>query len=63
MSVIVLKLGGSLMHSEELVFWLENIFSRTRDNIIIVVPGGGEFAENIREAQRKLGFNNKLNSF
>ena len=35
MPVIVLKLGGSLMHSKELVVWLENIFSRTRDNIII----------------------------
>tara|TARA_B100000745_G_scaffold160556_1_gene105039 strand:- start:96 stop:686 length:591 start_codon:yes stop_codon:yes gene_type:complete len=58
--VIVLKLGGSLMRSKELVVWLENIFSRTRDNIIIVVPGGGEFAENIREAQRQLNFNNKI---
>ena len=60
MPVIVLKLGGSLMHSKELLVWLENIFSRTRDNIIIVVPGGGEFAENIREAQRQLNFNNKI---
>ena len=60
MPVIVLKLGGSLMHSKELVVWLENIFSRTRDNIIIVVPGGGKFAENIREAQRQLNFNNKI---
>ena len=58
--MIVLKLGGSLMHSEELVFWLENIFSRTTDNIIIVVPGGGEFAENIRELQRQLNFNDKI---
>jgi len=58
--VIVLKLGGSLMHSKELVVWLENIFSRTRDNIIIVVPGGGEFAGNIRETQRQLNFNNKI---
>ena len=60
MPVIVLKLGGSLMRSKELVVWLENIFSRTRDNIIIVVPGGGEFAENIREAQRQLNFINKI---
>ena len=60
MPVIVLKLGGSLMHSKELVVWLENIFSRTRDNIIIVVPGGGEFAEKIRETQRQLNFNNKI---
>ncbi len=47
------------MRSKELVVWLENIFSRTSD-IIIVVPGGGEFAENIREAQRQLSFNNKI---
>ena len=60
MPVIVLKLGGSLMHSNELMVWLKNIFSRTRDIIIIVVPGGGEFAENIREAQRQLSFNNKI---
>ena len=60
MPVIVLKLGGSLMRSKELVVWLENIFSRTRDNIIIVVPGGGEFAENIREIQKQLNFNNKI---
>ena len=60
MPVIVLKLGGSLMRSKELVVWLENIFSRTRDNIIIVIPGGGEFAENIREIQKQLNFNNKI---
>ena len=45
----MLKIGGSLMNSKELISWLNNIFSFASNSLIITVPGGGEFAENIRK--------------
>jgi|TARA_B100001964_G_C14256594_1_gene612802 aspartokinase-like uncharacterized kinase len=58
--VIVLKLGGSLMQSEELFFWLDNIFSRPKESICIVVPGGGKFAEHIRVSQKHFNFSDEV---
>ena len=60
MSLIVLKLGGSLIQSKELTFWLENIFSKPKKNICIVVPGGSIFAESIRITQKRLNFSNEV---
>ena len=60
MSLIVLKLGGSLIQSKELSFWLENIFSKPKKNICIVVPGGSIFAESIRITQKRLNFTNEI---
>lgn len=52
MSLIVVKLGGSLMRSEELSDWLGSInFVATNSNVIIV-PGGGEFADSVRSLQK-----------
>ena len=60
MSLIVLKFGGSLIQSKELTFWLENIFSKPKKNICIVVPGGSIFAESIRITQKRLNFSNEV---
>jgi len=60
LSIIILKLGGSLMQSKELFFWLDNIFSKPKENLCIVVPGGGEFAENIRISQKQLNFSDDI---
>lgn len=55
----VLKLGGSLAHADELRAWL----AACRDPAIpiaAVVPGGGPFADAVREAQRMAGFDDRV---
>lgn len=46
----VVKIGGSLLGSPELYRWLE-IFVKFSDGNVIIVPGGGLFADAVREAQ------------
>lgn len=48
----VVKLGGSLAHSENLLPWLRVL----ADASVIVVPGGGPFADSVRETQRRWHF-------
>ena len=50
-SMWVIKIGGSLLGSPELERWLE-IFVKYSDGNIIIVPGGGIFANAVREAQK-----------
>lgn len=47
----IVKLGGSLLGSPELVRWLE-ILVKFSDGKVIIVPGGGVFADSVREAQQ-----------
>lgn len=56
MSLIVIKLGGSLMCSSELPFWLESIESAAKNTDIVIVPGGGEFADSVRSLQKTYQF-------
>ena len=46
----VVKLGGSLLGSPELPRWLETLV-RISDGQVVIVPGGGLFADAVREAQ------------
>jgi len=48
----VIKLGGSLASSPRLPLWLEAL-SHTQ---AVIVPGGGPFADAVREAQRRWHF-------
>jgi aspartokinase-like uncharacterized kinase len=50
---IVVKLGGSVVRSPELPAWLDAIASSPRP--IVVVPGGGALADEVRVCQRQLG--------
>ena len=50
-SMWVVKIGGSLLGSPELVRWLE-IVVKFSDGKIIIVPGGGVFADAVRDAQK-----------
>jgi 5-(aminomethyl)-3-furanmethanol phosphate kinase len=50
-SMWVVKIGGSLLGSPELERWLK-IFVKFSDSNIIIVPGGGIFADAVREAQK-----------
>ncbi|MBI4696589.1 MAG: hypothetical protein HY749_21480 [Gammaproteobacteria bacterium] len=55
----VLKLGGSLAHASELRAWLAACCDPGIP-IGVVVPGGGPFADAVREAQRETGFVDRI---
>lgn len=46
----IIKLGGSLLGSQELKGWLD-VVQRLGDGKVIIVPGGGIFADAVRMAQ------------
>ncbi len=52
--VTIVKLGGSLTGSAPLMGWVETLAAC--GGHVIVVPGGGPFADAVREAQAKIGF-------
>jgi dihydroneopterin aldolase len=51
---IIVKLGGSLAHHRQFARWLEAV--RNCKNGAIIVPGGGPFADCVRDAQRTMRF-------
>lgn len=51
---IVVKLGGSVVRSPELQSWLDAIAVSPRP--VVVVPGGGALADEVRACQATLGF-------
>jgi 5-(aminomethyl)-3-furanmethanol phosphate kinase len=51
---IVVKLGGSVIRSGELHAWLDAISAAQLP--IVVVPGGGALADEVRACQSQLGF-------
>jgi 5-(aminomethyl)-3-furanmethanol phosphate kinase len=52
---VVVKLGGSLAAAGTLRSWLEVVIEHGAGRVV-VVPGGGAFADAVREAQRRDGF-------
>lgn len=55
----VVKLGGSLTHSAELRLSLDRLERRARQRRIIIVPGGGPFADQVRTAQERWRFDDR----
>ena len=53
-SPLVAKLGGSVIRSPELNAWLAAIAAADRP--VVVVPGGGALADEVRGYQQSLGF-------
>jgi 5-(aminomethyl)-3-furanmethanol phosphate kinase len=51
----VVKLGGSLFGTSELRLWLE-MLARQSDGRVVIVPGGGVFADLVRSSQRGGGY-------
>lgn len=49
----VVKLGGSLAESDRLPRWLRALAGRSD---LVLVPGGGPFADQVRAAQARWGF-------
>lgn len=54
---LVVKLGGSLSSSSELGEWLDALADT--DSSIVITPGGGPFADTVREAQGVMGFDDE----
>lgn len=52
----VIKIGGSLLGADTLAKWLANIVTHSHGHVIIV-PGGGIFADAVRQAQQQSGIN------
>lgn len=55
--MVVVKLGGSLYHTAELALWLQTLADTSISTPIVIVPGGGPFADQVRKAQALHGFN------
>ena len=51
---IVVKLGGSVIRSPDLSKWLDVIAAAPGP--IVIVPGGGALADEVRSCQKQLGF-------
>lgn len=54
-SATIVKLGGSLAHTPQCGAWLEALAAW--GGPVILVPGGGPFADCVRAAQGAMGFN------
>lgn len=58
--MIVIKLGGSLYNTPELRLWLHRLTEISLVTPIVIVPGGGPFADQVREAQTHHHFNDSV---
>jgi 5-(aminomethyl)-3-furanmethanol phosphate kinase len=54
LNVTIVKLGGSLAYSRQHDAWLAALISSGEP--LILVPGGGPFADAVRDAQQRMGF-------
>lgn len=55
----IVKLGGSLYETAELVFWLKLLADTAMNDSVVIVPGGGPFADTVREAQSRHKFDDQ----
>ena len=54
--MIIVKLGGSLSQSDTLVKCLNRVEQNYPDRAVVIVPGGGAFADQVRLAQNRWQF-------
>jgi 5-(aminomethyl)-3-furanmethanol phosphate kinase len=54
---VVVKLGGSFAFSAHLRNWIEALASCA--GCVVIVPGGGPFADAVRSAQSRMGFDDR----
>jgi len=59
MTAWVIKIGGSLMGCTELPRWLD-VIATTGAGKVVLVPGGGPWAEEVRQAQQLEGFDERV---
>ncbi len=56
MDITIVKLGGSLIDAAELRRWLAELAEAPRH---LIVPGGGPFADTVRQTQAAIGFDDR----
>lgn len=61
MAATVVKLGGSTAYHAEMREWLDVLAGAPVP--VVVVPGGGPFADRVREAQAEMSFSNRAAHF
>jgi aspartokinase-like uncharacterized kinase len=54
--MIIIKLGGSLSHSDALLDCLNTLEKKYQGRAVVIVPGGGAFADQVRLAQQRWQF-------
>jgi 5-(aminomethyl)-3-furanmethanol phosphate kinase len=54
---VVVKIGGSFAFSVHLRHWIEALAACA--GRVVIVPGGGPFADTVRSAQKRMGFDEK----
>ena len=57
MAPVVVKLGGSFAFSQVLIDWIGALASCAGS--VVIVPGGGPFADAVRRAQVRMGFDDR----
>jgi dihydroneopterin aldolase len=57
MRLAVVKLGGSTAQAAEMNTWIDALAASGLP--LVIVPGGGPFADQVRDAQQRLGFSDK----
>jgi aspartokinase-like uncharacterized kinase len=57
--MIVIKLGGSLSRSDDLVNCLNKVEKNYQGRAVVIVPGGGAFADQVRLAQQQWQFDDQ----
>ncbi|MGZ8185679.1 MAG: amino acid kinase family protein [Methylobacter sp.] len=57
--MIIIKLGGSLAESDALLNCLNTVEQKYHGRAVVIVPGGGAFAEQVRVAQQHWRFDDK----
>lgn len=57
--MIIIKLGGSLCNSGKLNACLDKVEQIQQVRAVVVVPGGGVFADQVRNMQRQWQFNDR----
>ena len=57
--MIIVKLGGSLSQSDTLVKCLNRVEQNYPDSAVVIFPGGGAFADQVRLAQHHWQFDDK----
>jgi aspartokinase-like uncharacterized kinase len=57
--MIIIKLGGSLESAKTLLHCLNRIEQQYRNQKVVIVTGGGAFAEQVRITQQHWGFNDE----
>ncbi|CAA9891800.1 Amino acid kinase family protein [Candidatus Methylobacter favarea] len=57
--MIIIKLGGSLAETDALYDCLDSVEQKYQGRAVVIVPGGGAFAEQVRAAQKHWRFDDR----